>query len=496
MKKIFIFIIFFTYSLLAVDYKSLDLNEGDTFCPSGESQCYLLGSCSRTSANGIYVNQCETTGYWASSDFGIIETSCLYSHTIDSGINYYSVLRCGNNLPVSGCPDGTSPDADGVCTSTCQPLSSQTVPLSQDKCVNGASFSALDKGLTGGTLAYQECDSTCYVLEAQYATCEDFAKSTFATDYKASLADKCDKDLNEFKMTCTESSSSSGYSISTSCTPKNLDHTKAPCDDIRKKKINECKLQAMAIKGRCIDNGLIVVENTMECIPDVPDCSSKWHEVLDTSTNTCKCADGFVRNSFGDCWKPLFPDDSNLTKEQQAQQNKAEQDNHAQKTLDDTQKKVEDNQKKTNEKLEGLSNGIAGIRSDLNTTNNLLNKLSDNNTTNGLLQDISDKLDFNISFSFDNLFIGFDNYLNSKSDEITNEIDTYVKDSLNSYLNKDLLGLDDTKCPPIPTISGTVYGTNLVFFSQQTVDLLPMDIFRGVIILSFVLIGFITVFRS
>jgi len=298
------------------------------------------------------------------------------------------------------CPDDLVYDDNGLCVApSCTPLSSQTVNIPADSC--SGPITDLDSGYSG-TLSYQECDSTCYVLESQNLTCKDFYANPDSLKIIAASRKSCDRDLNDWEFTCIDGSP---YTLSSSCTPKNGKPIKSPCDDIRKAKITECNLNAMDIKGRCIDNGLVVTKNTLECIPKTPDCSSKWHEVLNTTTNTCECAEGFVRNSFGDCWKPLFPDDTNLTNEQQAQQNKAEQDNHAQKTLDETQENQIESQNDTNEKLDNLGNSLAGIRNDLNTTNNLLNKISDKNyttdmtKTNDLLSQINSKLDFNDSSS-------------------------------------------------------------------------------------------------
>ena len=136
MRYLLFCFIFLQISLYAVEYKKLDLNEGDTFCPPGESQCYLLGGCSRTSYRNIYDHLCETSGYWFTSDFKIIESSCLYGYTNKYNVNYYSVLHCENNLPVSNCPDGTSPDADGVCVAQSSPECSDNEFLNENnECV-------------------------------------------------------------------------------------------------------------------------------------------------------------------------------------------------------------------------------------------------------------------------------------------------------------------------------------------------------------------------
>jgi len=308
-----------------------------------------------------------------------------YYHYI--GNSYYEVFYTVGYLYCEGatCPDGMEKNADGACVApSCQPLSSQTVDIPVDSC--SGPVTDLDSGYRG-TLSYQECDSTCYVLESQNLTCKDFYANPDSLKIIDASKQACDTDLNDWQFNCIEGSP---YSLTSSCTPKNANPVERPCPPLEEAKKAECESLGMEKVGKCEDNGLVVTKNTLDCEPIVPDCSSKWHEVFNSTTNTCECAEGFVRNTFGDCWKPLFPDDTNLTNEQQAQQNKAEQDNHAQKTLDETQDNQIESQNDTNEKLDNLGNSLAGIRSDLNTTNNLLNKLADNsqidmNTTNALL---------------------------------------------------------------------------------------------------------------
>lgn len=257
----------------------------------------------------------------------------------------------------------------------CDPISNFSVPVEQASC--SGVVTDYDIGLSG-VLVWQDCDSTCYISEAVAIPCETLALS---------YASSCDLDLNNHNFTCTDGLPPI---FTNSCTAKNEEAYSSPCDDKTASKIIECKALNMVVNGGCLDNGLIVTENTLECVLDVPDCSTNWHEVLNSTTNTCECEVGYSRNTWGDCSKPLFPDDSNLTAEQQATQDIADSNLHDSITSEQNEEAQNDILNDISNKLDTTNNSLAGARYDLNTTNSLLNSINDKLTNDNNEFDVPD----------------------------------------------------------------------------------------------------------
>lgn len=267
---------------------------------------------------------------------------------------------------------------------SCLPLSNFIVNVTQNDC--SGQMTNYDNG-TQGSLTYQTCNSSCYMLEALPIPCINIGEH-----FKA----LCDSDLNNFAFSCDEGTTTLLPAFADICKPKNEEKIINPCDaqEIEMKTI--CNNENKTLIGACTTNGVIITDNTFECIDKLPDCSNNWHEHLNTSNNICECDVGFVRSTFGDCWQPLFPDDGNLTAEQKAQNKKGESDLHDSTTSEKTAKD-------TNSTLKGISNQtdttndtLAGLRSDLNTSNALLNKIADslngeNDTNTSVEPLVSDK---------------------------------------------------------------------------------------------------------
>jgi len=287
------------------------------------------------------------------------ETVAKGYYTLDNGTTYRD-LYCY----VDTCGDLDKVTLLAKTIQECKALSNVKLSLSKSDC----SGNIVDwKQGYSGVAIYQACDNTCYLSEPYPLTCEDAAKHFNST---------CDPILNDANFKCL---SGSPYTLTASCTPKHEKTLASPCDKITADKKAECeaKGEVVADGGTCQDNGVTVTKNTLKCVLKTPDCSKKWHEVLNSSTNTCECKEGYIRNTFGDCWKPLFPKDSNLSDKQKADEQKAAQDNHNARNVDNTNKQTNDALNKLSDKVSSLSNTNAGIRSDLNSTNSLLKSIND-----------------------------------------------------------------------------------------------------------------------
>jgi hypothetical protein len=143
--------------------------------------------------------------------------------------------------------------------------------------------------------------------------------------------------------------------------------------------------------SKCTHNGMQVTNDTIKCVPlslsPELDCSSLWHEELSADKKSCECKEGYVRNTFGDCWIPLFPEDSNTTAEQEAQNRQ-----HAENLHND---KIDNNNSLNSQFSDQIQNDVlSGIREDLSKSNELLDdiskKLNDsNNSSSSSLIDAS-----------------------------------------------------------------------------------------------------------
>jgi hypothetical protein len=370
MNKIFFLILIFVSSLFSKITDPSECNLPSPFESGTTTYEYECRDSKRNPEEFTYY-ECYSDRYREVTIAKGSPKSCnlKYQYTV-SFTNYYTV---------DSCPDGESKDENGICSlPKCVPLSSVKLSLSQAKCSGLVTDWA--QGYSGQAV-YQECDSTCYLTESSLLTCEGAAKN-FTTS--------CDPLLNTPTFKCTDGVDGSAYTLESSCIPKNTEPLTSPCEKISADKKIECESQGEVVAdgGVCRDNGVVITDNTLECVPKTPDCSTKWHEVLNTSTNECECQEGYVLNSFGDCWKPLFPSDSNLTDEQKVEEQKAEQENNNAKKLDDTNEANADSLSDLSDKVSSLTNTASGVRRDLNTTNALLKDIKD--TLNGKKDDDED----------------------------------------------------------------------------------------------------------
>jgi hypothetical protein len=151
------------------------------------------------------------------------------------------------------------------------------------------------------------------------------------------------------------------------------------------------------------------------------------------------------------------------------------------------------------------NSNLASIDASLSTLSNInalsntkLDSLIDGQDyTNQLLEEIRDK-DSNQSSSENNISVDLNtSEIESMMRGEGAELD-YVYDPLNEglglYANFSLF--PDQACPQFDTVAGNVFGSQIVFFSQDTVNQLPMNYIRSAVIFSFVILAFIFVFRG
>ena len=153
----------------------------------------------------------------------------------------------------------------------------------------------------------------------------------------------------------------------------------------------------------------------------------------------------------------------------------------------------------------GLDNVDKSLGSLLSATSITNQKLSENtgkldsmngklDSMNGKLDSMNGKLD-----SIDNKLSVFDDVKNLISDpsSIGDSINNVVNDGFDTYLNKDYTGgLATSSCPAIKTFSMVFHGKTITILSQKTLDNMPMDIFRSMIIFMFVFSGIIFALRT
>ena len=165
---------------------------------------------------------------------------------------------------------------------------------------------------------------------------------------------------------------------------------KSPCMEALDALKLSCDLNFNEVSGVCYDDGLNFTYYTLDCSPKPsppPDCDRSWNEVLNTTTNECECASGYVENAYGDCWKSNI--DENSTQEEIDDDEEAQDLNN-----DEKKKEIKEEEQKQNDINSSIASNtldntrndtLTGIRRDLNTSNKLLSlindKLSDNNET-------------------------------------------------------------------------------------------------------------------
>jgi len=167
--------------------------------------------------------------------------------------------------------------------------------------------------------------------------------------------------------------------------------------------------------------------------------------------------------------------------------------------LDQKAKNISDNTAKTvdkldelidlmhdqNDLLEGDNNGSGnqGLNVDMSGVEDRLDKTNDH----------LDHIEQNIS-SIGSVFSRFMDLVSNPQEKIGDIIDSSIDEATDKYLGKQVI--DMPNCGVVPTISFEFYGHTITLLSEDIVNQWPLEIFRSMIIFSFVLAGLITVFRS
>ena len=116
----------------------------------------------------------------------------------------------------------------------------------------------------------------------------------------------------------------------------------------------------------------------------------------------------------------------------------------------------------------------------------------DLNETNDLLRDI--KSDTNKSLGFLSVLGKFGDLISDPSN-LTNEITNSMNDITGLY-NNPLTSLPDGNCPLVSPITFTVYEKEFVLFSQENIDVLPIEKIRQIFMLMAVISSILIAFRS
>ena len=359
------------------------------------------------------------------------------------------------------------------CVIQCTPLSDTTVPLDKDECVQNANYS--DKYIKSGMLSYQECDNTCYVLEAQKKSCEDAV-----SDFKIS----CDTDLNIPHFSCTEQNSTI-KELNTSCTPKE-NNISSPCQTELATYTSECHQQGKDVNGTCVDNGIFVTEDTYECVskPNNDSNTTNTAPQANNDSNTTNTTPQANNDSNTTNTTPQANNDSNTT-------NTAPQANN-----DSNNTKIPDNGFSTFDGSGGswMSNKTQlNGNSNSNDKSNSNNKLDNNNSNenNSALGKLGEFANKALSF------MGKIGDLLTNPSSIGDKINNSIDNTFNEYGNRDYTdGLANRECGTIPEYSTVVYGKKITIFSQATIDMMPMNIFKSVIIFMFVFSAVVIVFKG
>jgi hypothetical protein len=212
----------------------------------------------------------------------------------------------------------------------------------------------------------------------------------------------CNTDYFDLNVNCTYTQNNIPYLTQNSCTPK---------PDIA----NPCVVKWEQFKLTCIvpntpnylscnHNGVTVINYDFECdqtgaTPDTPiptDCRLSQNQVWSEQLQNCVCDVGYTMNQYGSCWKDL---EDNATaeqiKEDEKKQEEAFLDGQADKDSVDKTNQIADNTTAQTKSLSNIENTLSGVRSDLNTTNDILSNIAKN--LRGLESDESTSEDGGIS---------------------------------------------------------------------------------------------------
>jgi hypothetical protein len=375
MKYLLSFFFFLSSSIFATT--SFTECSGDWLLTDSSTVSVSLSDNAYKVDNGGTFWDCSTSVMYKYS-FSNIDTA---AYTTDKTSLHY-------DLYTAGCPVNSSWDNSlQVCVSSCSPLSQYTVNIPQADC----SGSFIDtNNQVSGILAYQQCDSTCYVTEAIPLSCEDLLPI---------YSDSCDRTKFNFSFQCTNVNGIAQIdTVNTFCKPKSN-----PCDDLYDRVNASCASPKVVIGyPECKHDGLKVLNpEVMQCVDSNSsqnpanqkpwDCTTYFHKTWDESSKSCSCESGYELSFYGSCIKSL---DDNAS---QSEKDKADDD-----AKNDAQKKEQmeldrNNSLEQNRHLSNIENTLSNISNELNTSNSFLGSIKD------LIADFSSKFDDNGSsgVSFD-----------------------------------------------------------------------------------------------
>ena len=150
-------------------------------------------------------------------------------------------------------------------------------------------------------------------------------------------------------------------------------------------------------------------------------------------------------------------------------------------TTDSVVSAINSQSSKLTSSLDGLKNTLDTINQKSDSTNNKLDSISNQ------LSNLNDKL--SPLKKVDDL--------SNDSSSIANLMNNSIDNGFNTYLNRDYTGgLATSQCGSIGTYSINFHGSTITILSQNTINELPMSIFKTMIIFAFVFSGVIIAFRG
>ena len=207
-------------------------------------------------------------------------------------------------------------------------------------------------------------------------------------------------------------------------------------------------------------------------------CGNKYLEYDCTSDYRIK---KFVQVSCGDVAKEDYNNTSLSIGGDTSTPNIVPDTTQNQATTDSVVSAINSQSSKLTSSLDGLKDGLDTISQKSDLTNNKLDSISNQ------LSNLNDKL--SPLKKVDDL--------SNDSSIIADLMNNSINDGFNTYLNRDYTGgLATSQCGSIGTYSINFHGSTITILSQNTINELPMSIFKTMIIFAFVFSGVIIAFRG